>query len=358
MKKLLSICLLLALSLSLFAGCETLPPVEENTSITTTSTTTATTTNDPTPTPPSRDDLTKPDLSDLQKELYHAVWERVKDGLDETITINRLDLGNFAFKLRDIYICIPRNTDGGLYEYPYDPSFINVEGYSFEYDVIQPEAFIDGKFYKLQDAVDAGLLSSDDIRIIWEAYTDSGSMESKTLINDRILMDSLFSKGFVPYDAEKDRVAKLFDGIQPTDPKGQLSGTVSRNACFFFETDEPVQLTVYSTVNGSEIESPNFNLPIATALFATNDAQAVANLRDNSDHVTNYHYFLEDEGWVMLSYAEIESMSDQNHGQTVHAIAPYVRGEYQYYCWLVEYMGYPEERFKAMQFAELELYTD
>ena len=303
-----------------------------------------------------RDLLTKPDLTDLQKELYYAVWDSGKDDLDEKSTINRLDLGNYVFKLRELYICFPLNTHGGLTQLFDRQVHQNIVGYSFFFFSIPLEVFADGNFYPLQDALDAGILTPEDIAAIWKDYYRVDSLDGQPISNDRIRKDSLAIAGFIPRRAETDTALRLFDGSYTS--SDQLSGTVPIDACIFFDLDAPVKLSAYAMVNGSEATSAHFNPPNEWSLYATNDPAVAALARANSADETYLAALFADGTWDQLYWGGFEGLSTENDQKSFIAIPEYKRGEYQYYCLYTEYFGLSPDLVYGLQIAELELYTD
>lgn len=291
-----------------------------------------------------RDILTKSDLTDLQKELYHAVWEYRKDDLPESYTINHLSFRPWILKIRDLYICFPKQEVG------YAVTTVCVEGYAFVYnDTAQLQVFAHGEFHTLQSAYDVGILSIDDIRTIWLAYSKVGEL---TLVNDRIRKDSITSFGFAPRNEEKDTAQKLFDGILTED--GQITGKVEPNACFFFDFDQPIRLSAYAIVNGSEADSPEVSRPNQWFVFATNDPNAAAEARQSKESLWNL-WFSGD--LILLDYGAFDDLSAENNRKNYNyfSVKGEAKGEYQYYCWYVE--GDLEGSPKGFQAAELELYT-
>ena len=298
-----------------------------------------------------RDLLTKSNLTDLQKELYHAVWEALKDQRGEDVTINHLSFGEFILKIRDLYICFPLSLDKVPFGFSFIHTTVCTEGYAFTYSSsCQLQVFDGEKFYTLPNAHDAGILATEDIRTIWSAYTQTGDL---TPINDRILTDSITLAGFTPRDGEKDTAPKLFDGILSS--QGQITGTVQQTACFFFDLEEPISLSAYAIVNGSEADSPDINRPYEWYLFATNDPDVAAAARQNSTDPVHPSAF-EDGQWVQLDSSYFDTLTDQNGQKHYFAVSPKV--EYRYYCWLIDNTWLPADQAHGLQIAELELYVD
>ena len=168
MKKLLTPLLsltlvLLTLTALILAGCADMGELANTGDPATT--TTAVTTID-------RDELTLSNLSELQKKLYHSAWEAMKDRLSEDCTINHLVFGNQITEYDEAIVCYFRGLriDGGITEGPGN-TWQTVAGYEFCYvSSLQMAVFANGKQYNLKSAYEAGVLSEDEIRMIWEDH--------------------------------------------------------------------------------------------------------------------------------------------------------------------------------------------
>ena len=130
------------------------------------STTTAVTTID-------RDELTLSNLSEQQKKLYHSAWEALKDRLPEDCTINNLVFGSLIMEYDEAIVCYYRGalSDKSSITEGCGTTQQTVAGYEFCYSSsLQMAVFANGKKYNLKSAYEAGVLSEDEIRTIWEDH--------------------------------------------------------------------------------------------------------------------------------------------------------------------------------------------
>ena len=170
MKKLLTPLLsltlvLLTLTALILAGCDDIdePAITGEPAVTTTAVTTI-----------DRDELTLSNLSELQKKLYHSAWEALKDYLPEDCTIDHLVFGNQIAEYDEAIVCYYRgilsDKYNGITEGP-GTTRQTVAGYEFCYvSSLQMAVFANGKKYNLKSAYEAGVLSEDEIRMIWEDH--------------------------------------------------------------------------------------------------------------------------------------------------------------------------------------------
>ena len=130
------------------------------------STTTAATTID-------RDKLTL-SLSKQQEELYRSAWEALKNTVPDYCTINNLQFGTVIMEYDEAFICFYRGflaQEGSWGTAGQAVTHQTVAGYEFIYgSTLQYTVFANGKEYNLETAYDAGVLTEDEIRMIWEEH--------------------------------------------------------------------------------------------------------------------------------------------------------------------------------------------
>ena len=126
-----------------------------------------------------RDKLTL-SLSKQKQALYRSAWEALKNMVPEYCTINNLQFGTVIMEYDEAFICFYRGflarqgdtvTEGGAYTYQ------TVAGYEFIYgSTLQYTVFANGKKYNLETAYNAGVLTEDEIRMIWEEHKAGNSI--------------------------------------------------------------------------------------------------------------------------------------------------------------------------------------
>ena len=162
MKKLLTLLILAAL---LLVGCADID--EPANTGEPAATTTAVTTVDP-------DELTLPNLSELQKKLYHSAWEAMKGRLGDYCTINDLRFGTFVWESDEALVCYYRGYVTSEYSSITEGQAFTsqtVAGYQFVYgSTLQLSVFANGKQYNLKSAYTAGVLTEEEIGSLWEAH--------------------------------------------------------------------------------------------------------------------------------------------------------------------------------------------
>ena len=160
---------LLTLTALLLCGCgETGAPADTSAPDSTTAVTTI-----------DRDKLTL-SLSKQKQALYRSAWEALKNMVPEYCTINNLQFGTVIMEYDEAFICFYRGflarqgdtvTEGGAYTYQ------TVAGYEFIYgSTLQYTVFANGKKYNLETAYNAGVLTEDEIRMIWEEHKAGNSI--------------------------------------------------------------------------------------------------------------------------------------------------------------------------------------
>ena len=131
---------------------------------TTAATTTAVTTVD-------RDTLTKPNLTDIEVEIITAMWENYKSAaLNNPITfytINDISLNRFFEPCGDAYVLFVTDF------MPHGDMLTKETVADCEFRYLSTQrlsVYYAGKFYSLQDAYTASVVTGEEIRTVWEAY--------------------------------------------------------------------------------------------------------------------------------------------------------------------------------------------
>ena len=164
MKKLIPLFLLAAL---LLCSCaDTGAPADTSAD----STTTAVTTID-------RDQLTRSTLSKQQEALYCSAWEAVKNTVPQDCTIDNLHFRGTIRQYDEAFICYYLGcSKNGLFTETCEITSQTVAGYEFIYGSnIQATVFANGKKYNLETAYNAGVLTEDEIRTLWEEHKAGNS---------------------------------------------------------------------------------------------------------------------------------------------------------------------------------------
>ncbi len=125
-----------------------------------------------------RDKLTL-SLSKQQEELYRSAWEALKNTVPDYCTINNLQFGTVIMEYDEAFICFYRGflaQEGSWGTAGQAVTHQTVAGYEFIYGTTrQYTVFANGKKYNLETAYDAGVLTEDEIRMIWEAHKEGNS---------------------------------------------------------------------------------------------------------------------------------------------------------------------------------------
>ena len=162
MKKILPLLILAAL---LLVGCA---DMGEPGSTLATEATTA-----PAVTTVDRDKINNPEkYTELELKAKKAVWEYSKPGItNPDVTINNVMVSNVA-QYGDAIVCYYTIVTGNFVALTPSIHTEEVLGYTFEYPYLQYQLYVfanKGR-HTLQGAYDAGLLTEDNIRTIWEQY--------------------------------------------------------------------------------------------------------------------------------------------------------------------------------------------
>ena len=129
--------------------------------VTTSATTTAATTT------ADRDTLTKPDLTDIEREIIEAMWAKYKKNAAPYYSINTINLDRFFFQCGDVYALFVIDFKA--------PGLMHTEEFIGEYEfrysnTLSLSVYHDGEFTSLADAYASGIISDDELKTVWEAY--------------------------------------------------------------------------------------------------------------------------------------------------------------------------------------------
>ncbi len=321
------------------------------------------------PSDPSRDrdHLTNPDqFTALQREVIYTLWNQRKDQylnnplhVDYSInTIADYIQRTFFFPCGNGCVLFAPEND----EVNNSVTSEFIAGYLFRYhDSDTLDYYENGNFCSLAEAYDAGMVSANAIRLVWEAYNPTNDLHklliNKTCVNDRIDSSSLHANlVFEPDDPTNTGIEKLFDGIKTEADytaagTGVLRGKAPEFSCFLFDMTEKVKLSAYVITTGNDVHAHTEQNPLAWHLYATNDADAAAAMRGTDAH---YEEIIRgNDQWIDLDYVWDGQMTANSFCSNGYVIDESMQGEYQYYCWVIEYAGGTH-----IQVAELELYSN
>ena len=123
-----------------------------------------------------RDKLTLSDLSEEEIAFYRAVWAAVKDTVDESATINDLEIsGGRYLKVDDVYMAFYQGVRIKGTHFTEGPAVttVTVAGYDFIFgSTLIPSIFTDGKRYSLESAYSSGAVTEDQLRRLWEMHKE------------------------------------------------------------------------------------------------------------------------------------------------------------------------------------------
>ena len=159
MKRILTLTLA---ALLLLSSCAAPSEDAANTTPPATTTTTAATT-----TTADRDTLTKPDLTDIEREIIEAMWAKYKKNASWHQSINTINLDRFFFQCGDAYVLFVIDFKA--------PGLMHTEEFIGEYEfrysnTLSLSVYHDGEFTSLADAYASGIISDDELKTVWEAY--------------------------------------------------------------------------------------------------------------------------------------------------------------------------------------------
>lgn len=175
-------------------------------------------------------------------------------------------------------------------------------------------------------------------------------LDGKTLVNDKVDLESLRTAGFSTYNADAEDIPQMFDGVVDADGfaaagKGKIGGTISNTeeeggAQFFFALTEAVKASAYVLVSGNDNATYPDRNPVSWTLYATNDASVFeAETFDPTQ-------------WAKLDYVYEGNIAAGNWLASGYAIDDANQGEYQYYCYNCLYTS-----GQTFQIGEFELYA-
>ncbi|MBQ8381776.1 MAG: hypothetical protein IJX47_01065 [Clostridia bacterium] len=121
-----------------------------------------------------RDKLTDPNLSEDDAAFLRAVWAAVKDTVDESVTINDLDVSKYK-KVDDVFMghYYGNKVTGDYVTAGEMITTVTVGGYDFIFgSTLIPSIFTDGKQYSLESAYSSGAITEDQLRRLWEMHKE------------------------------------------------------------------------------------------------------------------------------------------------------------------------------------------
>ena len=208
-------------------------------------------------------------------------------------------------------------------------------------------------------------------------------LAGKTLITDKVDMDSLASVGFNTWNETDENIDKMFDGVvtyddwyfdedgnllegaDPETPKGggpgKVGGGISSPAYFYFGLTEKAKVSAYVITTGNDNSIYPTRNPVEWTLYGTNDAEAfakgaAAGLNNNPSggddtRTTSNDIPFDESKWTVLDYVYDGGMIEDNFTACGYAVDADKQGEFQYYVWV---LGYNNGSF---QITEFEMYV-
>lgn len=183
-------------------------------------------------------------------------------------------------------------------------------------------------------------------------WNEAGKVDT-TYTPDDPANTSLYTIGFSTWNTEKENIPQMFDGVRTQEEwdaagQGKIGGGTSPDACYLFNMTEKVSVKAYVIWSGNDNATYTERNPIAWHLYATNDEEAMKAMRAEGADATT----LKDSGkWVDLDYVWDGQMASVNFEANGYDVDADKEGEYQYFCWMIEYTG-----GDAFQICELEIF--
>ena len=177
-----------------------------------------------------------------------------------------------------------------------------------------------------------GLTNHNEAGKVDTTYTPDGE--------DRI-NTSLLTIGFNTWNTEKENIPQMFDGVRTQEEwgaagQGKIGGGTSENACYLFNMTEKVSVKAYVIWSGNDNATYTDRNPVAWHLYATNDVDAMKAMREEG---ADYTTLQESGKWTDLDYVWDGSMAAVNFEANGYDVDADKEGEYQYFCWMIEYTG-------------------
>ena len=191
-------------------------------------------------------------------------------------------------------------------------------------------------------------------------------LAGKTLITDKVDMDSLASVGFNTWNETDENIDKMFDGVvtyddwyfdedgnllegaDPETPKGggpgKVGGGISSPAYFYFGLTEKAKVSAYVITTGNDNSIYPTRNPVEWTLYGTNDQAAFEGCSLDGDE-------FDESKWTVLDYVYDGGMIEDNFTACGYAVDADKQGEFQYYVWV---LGYNNGSF---QITEFEMYV-
>ena len=337
-----------------------------------------------------RDVIANPELlTDIQLEITLATWEKYRGFVYNNSSLDHCSINTVASHMRSCYL-YPCGNGYALFVYDFKPAGMMhtdemIGSYEFRYSSTDTlDYYENGEFMTLAEAYTAGKFSDDALHSVWESYKSNNSLydrenhvltnpyvydsqdpsldlgallEGKTCVNGLVDQSTLSANaGFTPKDPDRNGIAALFDGYKTQEDMDAGAGTLwgkvtfDKYTCFFFELTERVQISAYVITTGTQGSYYTDRNPVCWHLYATNDADAAAQMRQSG---ADYNTLDNSGKWMELDYVWDGGMHAVDLGEHGYVIDADKLGAYRYYCWCIEYTADDE-----IEVAELELYVE
>ena len=183
--------------------------------------------------------------------------------------------------------------------------------------------------------------TTKDLGTLLEGLTNQNSKIDTTYTPDDKANTSLLTIGFNTWNTEKENIPQMFDGVRTQEEwdaagQGKIGGGTSENACYLFNMTEKVSVKAYVIWSGNDNATYTDRNPVAWHLYATNDVDAMKAMREEG---ADYTTLQESGKWVDLDYVWDGSMAAVNFEANGYDVDADKEGEYQYFCWMIEYTG-------------------
>ena len=183
--------------------------------------------------------------------------------------------------------------------------------------------------------------TSKDLDTLLTGLTNNADKIDVTYNTEDPANSSLWTIGFSTWNVETENIPQMFDGIKTEEDftaagKGKIGGGTSANACYLFNATEKISCKAYVITSGNDNATYTDRNPVAWYLYATNDKAAADEMRvEGADYTT----LQANSNWVVLDYVYDGSMAAVNFEANGYDIDADKEGEYQYFCWMIEYTG-------------------
>lgn len=200
--------------------------------------------------------------------------------------------------------------------------------------------------------------TTKDLDTLLTGLTNNADKIDVTYNKEDPASSSLWTIGFGTWNEEKENIPQMFDGIKTEEDftaagQGKIGGTTSANACYLFNATEKISCKAYVITSGNDNATYTERNPVAWYLLATNDKAAADAMRAEG---ADYTVLQNEDGtfkseWTILDYVYDGGMAAVNFEENGYDIDADKEGEFQYFCWMIEYTG-----GGSFQICELEIY--